>query len=81
MAVMFHGFPNALTGGFIGVEIFFVVSGFLIGMILLQSTTDGSFTFSEFYARRIRRIFPALFVVLAAFSIAGWNLMLTQEYQ
>lgn len=81
MAVLFHGFPSVLTGGFIGVEIFFVVSGFLIGIILLQATADGSFTFSEFYARRIRRIFPALFVVLAACAIAGWHLLLTQEFQ
>jgi peptidoglycan/LPS O-acetylase OafA/YrhL len=81
MAVMFHAFPTVLTGGYIGVEIFFVVSGFLIGTILLQSTADGSFTYREFYARRVRRIFPALVAMLAACIVAGWFLLLTSEYR
>jgi peptidoglycan/LPS O-acetylase OafA/YrhL len=81
MAVMFHAYPTVLTGGYIGVEIFFVISGFLIGMILLQSTADGSFTFSEFYSRRVRRIFPALVVMLGSCAIAGWFLLLNDEYR
>jgi peptidoglycan/LPS O-acetylase OafA/YrhL len=81
MAVMFHAYPTVLTGGYIGVEIFFVISGFLIGMILLQSTADGSFTYSEFYSRRIRRIFPALVVMLGCCGIAGWFLLTNAEYR
>jgi len=80
MAVMFHAFPTVLTGGYIGVEIFFVVSGFLIGTILLQSAADRTFTYREFYARRVRRIFPALVAMLATCVIAGWFLLLTAEY-
>jgi peptidoglycan/LPS O-acetylase OafA/YrhL len=81
MAVTFHAFPGAWPGGFIGVEIFFVVSGFLIGTILLQSVKDGSFTYREFYARRVRRIFPALAVMLGAVLWAGWYLLLGDEYR
>ena len=81
MAVLFHAFPSLLSGGFIGVEIFFVVSGFLIGTILLQATRDGSFTYREFYARRVRRIFPALAVMLAGVLGAGWFLLLGDEYR
>lgn len=81
MAVAFHAFPTVLHGGFIGVEIFFVVSGFLIGIILLQATQVGSFSYVEFYARRIRRIFPALIAMLAVFLIAGWFTLLSDEYR
>jgi peptidoglycan/LPS O-acetylase OafA/YrhL len=70
LVVFFHGFPEWLPGGFIGVDIFFVISGFLISTILLENLEKNSFSFTNFYARRIRRIFPALIVVLSfAFGI------------
>ena len=78
--VGFHAFPEHVGGGFIGVDIFFVISGFLISSILLRNLECGSFRFSEFYARRIRRIFPALIVVLSAVAAFGWFALDADEY-
>ena len=78
--VLYHAFPTALLGGFIGVDIFFVISGFLITTIILQSLAAGDFSYRDFYARRIRRIFPALIVVLLATLAAGWYLLLSDEF-
>src|SRR5580658_7373612 len=75
--VAFHAFPKRFPGGFIGVDIFFVVSGFLISTILFGSLERNSFSFIEFYSRRIRRIFPALIVVLIAALAAGWVVLLS----
>jgi Predicted acyltransferases len=77
----FHTLPALLPGGFIGVDVFFVISGYLITRILLTSLEDGSFAFGNFYARRIRRIFPALCVVLAASFALGWVLLLPEEFR
>jgi peptidoglycan/LPS O-acetylase OafA/YrhL len=79
--VGFHAFPGLVKGGFIGVDVFFVISGFLISSIIYQNLDKGEFTFSEFYTRRIRRIFPALIVVLVACFAFGWFTLLTDEYQ
>lgn len=77
--VAFHAFPAWMKGGFIGVDVFFVISGFLISTIIFENLDSGAFSFSEFYSRRIRRIFPALIVVLM-FSLAfGWLLLLPEE--
>lgn len=78
--VVFHTFPGVLPGGFIGVDIFFVISGFLISTILLENLRKGTFSFTEFYSRRIRRIFPALLVVLAASYAFGWFALLPDEF-
>jgi peptidoglycan/LPS O-acetylase OafA/YrhL len=78
--VLFHAFPNALAGGFVGVDIFFVISGFLISSIVFTSLEQGEFSLAEFYAHRIRRIFPALLVVLAACFAFGWVELLPDEY-
>src|SRR3954469_15909924 len=64
--VLYHAFPQLLPGGYVGVDIFFVISGFLISSILFTEMTGGDFSFTVFYGRRIRRIFPALVVCLAA---------------
>ncbi len=79
--VGYHAFPRRIQGGFIGVDIFFVVSGFLISTILFGSLERNSFSFIEFYSRRIRRIFPALLVVLIAALTAGWLVLLSSEYK
>lgn len=79
--VGYHAFPNVVTGGFVGVDIFFVISGFLISTILFTSLDAGSFSFAQFYARRIRRIFPALFVLLVSCFTFGWFALLADEYK
>ncbi len=79
--VLFHSFPSLLPGGFVGVDVFFVISGFLISNILLLGLQNGTFSFTAFYANRIRRLFPALMVVLAASFVVGWLLLLPDEYE
>jgi peptidoglycan/LPS O-acetylase OafA/YrhL len=76
----FHAFPAWIRGGFIGVDVFFVISGYLISTILLTGMERDSFRFSQFYIRRIRRIFPALIVVLLACIVAGWLVLFSIEY-
>ena len=85
----FHAFPNIVKGGFVGVDIFFVISGFLItGILQKELRTDRlgePFSFwsyiSIFYQRRIARIFPALLLVLAASFAFGWLLLLPAEFK
>lgn len=77
--VIYHAFPTLLPGGFIGVDVFFVISGFLISSIIFSELDTQSFKFSTFYARRIKRIFPALIVVLLASCLAGWFLLFENE--
>lgn len=79
--VLFHAFPNGLRGGFVGVDIFFVISGFLISSIIFSGLHRGDFNFTEFYARRIRRIFPALILVLAASFTLGWFALVPEEFK
>ena len=76
----FHAFPAAVPGGFVGVDVFFVISGFLISTIVFGSLERGGFSYVDFYDRRIRRIFPALIIVLVATWIAGWRLLYPLEY-
>jgi peptidoglycan/LPS O-acetylase OafA/YrhL len=78
--VVFHVFPDALPGGFLGVDVFFVISGYLITGILLREQADGSFSLSGFYGRRVRRILPSLIIVLLACGGAGWWVLLSREY-
>lgn len=79
--VLFHAFPNLAAGGFVGVDIFFVISGFLISSIIMSNLYKGSFSFKEFYARRIKRIFPALILVMVACFAIGWIALLADEYK
>lgn len=79
--VVFHAFPRYAPGGFVGVDVFFVISGYLISLILFRSLASGTFSFAEFYAHRIRRIFPALIVVLAASYAIGWFVLLPDEFK
>jgi peptidoglycan/LPS O-acetylase OafA/YrhL len=79
--VLYHAFPTVVRGGFIGVDIFFVISGFLISGILLAELRADRFSFAGFYARRVRRIFPALALVLGACLAFGWFALFPDEYQ
>src|SRR5207237_2814722 len=78
--VMFHAFPRRLPGGFVGVDVFFVISGFLISGIILDGLAREKFAFGEFYRRRIARLFPALVVVLVASLVVGWFVLTATEY-
>lgn len=77
--LIFHAFPALLPGGFVGVDMFFVISGFLISKVITTALDRGTFTVAEFYSRRIRRIFPALITVLLCCLAFGWNTMLADE--
>ena len=79
--VGFHAFPDSIKGGFIGVDIFFVISGFLISTIIFENLAHNSFSFFEFYIKRIRRIFPSLLMVLIATFVLGWHILLPDEYK
>jgi len=79
--VGFHAFPNWVKGGFIGVDIFFVISGYLISTILFENLERDTFSFTEFFARRIKRIFPALLLVLVSCLVLGWFALLPGEYK
>ncbi|WP_422777206.1 acyltransferase family protein [Pseudomonas mediterranea] len=78
--VAFHAFPTLITGGFVGVDVFFVISGFLISSIIFGSLKKNSFSFVDFYSRRINRIFPALLLMLVATWAFGWFSLLADEY-
>lgn len=81
LVVAFHAFPRWFAGGFIGVDVFFVISGYLITGILLKGLDQGRVDFLDFYARRVLRIFPALVIVLAACLAFGWFALLPHEYR
>ncbi len=78
--VIYHIDPGLLPGGFIGVDIFFVISGYLILGHLWRNIADGTFSLLDFYVRRAKRLLPALTVVLLATSVAAYYLMLHEEY-
>jgi len=80
LVLNYHAFPDAMPGGFIGVDVFFVISGFLITGLITRELELGRFSLVEFYNRRIRRIFPALIVVLCATLALGWFWMLPQAF-
>ena len=79
--IAFHAFPDQVSGGFIGVDIFFVISGFLITTLIQNSLQHQSFSFRTFYASRVRRIFPALVIVLLTCQVFGWFALLSNEYK
>ena len=79
--VGYHAFPHWIKGGFIGVDIFFVISGFLISTIIFQSLENKSFSFLKFYGRRIKRIFPALLLVLVFCYLIGWHFLFQSEFK
>lgn len=80
LVLIFHAFPEVVPGGFVGVDVFFVISGFLITGIIAGELETGSFSIANFYFRRIRRIFPALITVLSTTLILGWFFFLPNEF-
>ena len=78
--VAFHALPHRFPGGFIGVDVFFVISGFLISSIILTELRSNQFSLGHFYSRRIRRLFPALIIILAGSWLFGWLLLEPKAY-
>ncbi len=80
LSVVFSHAGLGLPGGYVGVDIFFVISGYLITNLILRDLKDGTFSFASFWERRVRRIAPALVVVTLATLALGWFLLLPQDY-
>ena len=78
--IIFHA-GLGCPGGFVGVDIFFVISGFLITTLILKEIKDDSFSLAMFWERRIRRILPALLVVVLATLAATWFLYLPEDFE
>jgi peptidoglycan/LPS O-acetylase OafA/YrhL len=81
VVVGYHAFPARIPGGYIGVDIFFVISGYLITDIIFRKMVAGTFTIADFYQRRVRRIFPALIVVTAVTFAIGWFYLPPKDFQ
>ena len=78
--VVFHAFPSLFPGGFIGVDIFFVISGYLITKIILDGASNHTFNLTQFYKKRVKRLFPALLTVLTSCLVIGYFVLLADEY-
>ena len=81
LPVLFFHADLGFTGGYVGVDVFFVISGFLITGLLLRDLDAGQFSIVKFWERRVRRIMPALAVVVLASLAAGWFLLLPQGFK
>ncbi len=79
--IWFHSGLSGLPGGFTGVDTFFVISGYLITGLIFKEISSQNFSFRSFYARRVRRLAPALLVVICATMVAGLGLMLPWELE
>jgi peptidoglycan/LPS O-acetylase OafA/YrhL len=78
--VAYHAFPQNIHGGYIGVDVFFVISGYLISSILFREMHEHRYDIVDFYVRRLRRIFPSLLLVLISSLIFGWFGLLAVDY-
>ncbi len=79
--VGFHAFPGAIPGGFVGVDVFFVISGYLITGLIQSDISENRFSLALFYSRRVRRLFPALLTVFLSLLIYGWLRLRGEEYK
>ena len=77
--IMFHAGSPWFSGGYVGVDVFFVISGYLITSIILNEKASGKFTISGFYERRARRILPALFLVMLVCLLPSWLWMMPKQ--
>jgi peptidoglycan/LPS O-acetylase OafA/YrhL len=77
--VAFHFEAPAIFGGFVGVDIFFVISGYLITGIIQSEVKSGTFSFPRFYERRVRRLLPALYAMVALTAVPSFHYLLTSE--
>lgn len=80
LVLFFHLFPEWVIGGFVGVDVFFVISGFLITSIIEAQHRSGTWSIVAFYGARIRRLFPSLLIVFMASLAGGWKVLLPDEY-
>ena len=78
--VAFHFAPYRVTGGFLGVDIFYVISGYLITRIILRSSAEGRFSLFDFYRRRLLRLGPAIALVVGVSVVFGWFVLFNDEY-
>jgi peptidoglycan/LPS O-acetylase OafA/YrhL len=81
LVLLFHAEFQAFSGGYIGVDVFFVISGFLITSLILKDLEGGKFSIIHFYERRIRRIFPALTVILLSTLVVSFLLFMPAEFK
>ena len=79
--VLYHARITGFGGGFVGVDVFFVISGFLITSFIAAEIEGQTFSLANFYLRRIRRIFPALFVMMAFCAWIGWLWLMPEDYK
>ena len=79
--ILFHAGVSGFQGGFVGVDVFFVISGYLITTIILKGIKEETFSFYQFYERRVRRLFPALFVVVFISYIVAFLILLPQDFK
>jgi peptidoglycan/LPS O-acetylase OafA/YrhL len=77
----FHASPIHIRGGFVGVDIFFVISGYLISKIIFEKLDKGTFSFAAFYSSRIKRILPALNLILIVTLVLGWCFLVPLDYK
>lgn len=78
--IIYHLNNSWLSGGFVGVDIFFVISGYLITQIIYTDIIQQQFSFKHFYQRRINRILPVFFIVMFCISIAAWYILLPDQF-
>ena len=81
LAVIFYHAGLSFSGGYIGVDVFFVVSGYLITLLIFRDIKDGTFSITSFWLRRARRILPCLTVVIIAALITGYFIFLQKDFQ
>lgn len=78
--IFFHFYPKLLSGGFVGVDVFFVISSYLITTLIINEIHSNTFSFRNFYSRRIRRILPLLFTVIFVSFVLGYFIFLPPEF-
>jgi peptidoglycan/LPS O-acetylase OafA/YrhL len=79
--ILFHAFPKVVAGGWVGVDVFFVISGYLITSLILRDLDRGQFSLKQFYQRRVRRLAPALLAVLGVSAVVGWFVLPTSDME